>query len=320
MNNKIAIVIPDHNDPFLIQTIKSAVANAKYPENLYFSVFSTNNDFDQEELKSILNVNIVQASSDAPLGTGISRLVAAYSRVHDCEYHLQIDTHTIFAKNWDDLLLNYYKSISSEYGDDIVISAATQLWSVNDGVITIPLGEDRIVDPYNFELGNIANGQRMKLFVHRFPNGGGKRVQSSSDSDWVWGEKDYVEQHTLIGHFIFAKDRFFTEFIHDPLLGWYGDQEGLAVRSWTRGYRFFAIKTVPVFTQRKTESDIANHPRDHRHELNKIKKESGRTSHRYATILNGELLGYWGAKDMESLKAWEQANGVSFIGYLNGND
>lgn len=320
MNNKIAIMIPDHNDPFLIQTIKSAIYNAKNPELLYFSVFSTNNKIDEKELNDIpnLNINIIKAESKAPIGVGISRLVAASSRVHKCDYHLQVDAHTIFSKNWDEILLNYYEVISKKHGDDIVISASTEEWFISDdNLITLYFPHDTVVDPYNFEMPDIKNGGRIKLFATTFPNTKNKRVQASSDGHYHWKDKDYIEQYALIGHFIFTKDKFFTEFIQDPLMIWYGDQEIMALRAWTRGWRFFAISKVPVFTQRKTEEDIKKHPRDHRHESHKIGKERVRTNERYMKILNGDILGYWGAKDMDSLRLWEEKNEVKFIGYLS---
>lgn len=316
IKDSILITLPDHSDPYLLQTIKSAINNSNQPNLLYFSVFSTNSLFNKKDFENIKNINVIFCDSQAPLGVGISRSIACYSRDYNCEYMLQVDAHALFKKGWDDDLRSKYAKLNNLYGENVLISSDPPVWWVDkNNKINIQPKDIQDFDPNNIEF-NFADSGPVGLKALTYPDGS-LNIKSTAiwPVDWKY---DHIEAYCLHGGLIFAKKIFFDEFVYDPLLFWNGEQEVLALRAWTRGYRFFAFKNIPIASQRKQDQDIKMHEHDWRKHFDKIGKEAMKSKKRYHEILKGDIIGYWGATDIDSLKAWHKLNGT--IEILNGND
>ena len=96
----IFISIASYRDPELIRTIKSAIDNAANPEKLVFSIVVQDLPTDIPDLSWIKNLRLITMHPREARGAGYARSIAM-SQYSGEDYYLQIDSHTIFEKNWD---------------------------------------------------------------------------------------------------------------------------------------------------------------------------------------------------------------------------
>ena len=108
MSMKIFISIPSYQDPLLLETLCSAYQNAANKDNISFGVCEqANHGIDVESLK--FQDRVEYELLDPVMAKGPCWARARIQKfLNDEDYFLQIDSHTIFAKNWDAILLNYY--------------------------------------------------------------------------------------------------------------------------------------------------------------------------------------------------------------------
>jgi len=108
-NNKIFVSIAALEDPSLTDTIRNCLNKAKKPQNIVFGISL------QYEVSPYLDNFINQCriiKHDLPdfennSGIGIIEIRNAIKKLHkDEDYFLQIDAHTDFAENWDDILIH----------------------------------------------------------------------------------------------------------------------------------------------------------------------------------------------------------------------
>lgn len=101
MNEKIFINIASFRDPTLPITIKSALVNAKNPENLVFGIGAQYYESEMPAIDAdISQIKIINYNPDTRPGLvkiryEISKLLT------DEKYFLMIDSHVIFKKHWD---------------------------------------------------------------------------------------------------------------------------------------------------------------------------------------------------------------------------
>jgi hypothetical protein len=66
-----------------------------------------------------------------------------------------------------------------------------------------------------------------------------------------WGDQKAIEHYGIAGHFIFTVGDFADEILPDPLIMFAGEEETIALRAWTRGYRIYAIKNPIAWHKNK---------------------------------------------------------------------
>ena len=99
--SKIFVNISSYKDSQLIPTIKDCIEKAKFPENIYFGV-SEQDDEHNLELDKISNLKFIFTHFKNGKGQGWHRN-QLYKYLYDGqEYCLMIDSHSRFAKNWDE--------------------------------------------------------------------------------------------------------------------------------------------------------------------------------------------------------------------------
>lgn len=108
-NNKIFVSIASLEDPSLINTINNCLNKAKNPENIIFGIslqYDNEPDLSFIENKSrVIRYSLPDYANN--IGTGIIEIRNAIKKLHkDEEYFLQLDAHTDFAENWDDILIH----------------------------------------------------------------------------------------------------------------------------------------------------------------------------------------------------------------------
>ena len=104
----IFISIPSYQDPLLLETICSAYENAEHKDQLRFGVCEqaeTGIDLESIKFKHLINYELVHPLMAKGPCWARARI---QNFINNEQYYLQIDSHTIFAKNWDRILVNYH--------------------------------------------------------------------------------------------------------------------------------------------------------------------------------------------------------------------
>lgn len=310
--DRIFISVPAFNEPDLVKTIHNAMAQAKDAGRLNFGILYHDTENDFFDLSQFENVKFVRTDHDKMLGVGLSRLLTN-SLYNNEEYYFQIDAHTIFDTWWDEKLINYYNEIKkSENIDKIIISQYVPQWHrKNENIILDKIYYDYTALPVYSDTDEYSDIPLM----------------STEGVDWSTN-KSYYEHYGLSAHFLFTSGKFCQEILPDPQILFYGEEPTLAVRAWTRGYRMFAIRHAGIWHKRKvtadgedTEDNIIDNLKEndrvhftskdeYLNEIFMAHLHNGLQKTR--DILTGEILGYWGAASIQSLKEYEEKAGIDF--------
>ena len=111
---KIFIQIASYRDPELVKTIKSAIENAKKPQNLVFGIarqFHPDDKFDDlSEYNGDKRFRILDIPYNESKGACWARHLIQ-QLYKDEKYTLQIDSHMRFAQNWDEEMIKMIKQL-----------------------------------------------------------------------------------------------------------------------------------------------------------------------------------------------------------------
>jgi hypothetical protein len=319
----IFISIASCKELFLVQTIKSAIANASSPHNIYFGICNMvidEEDFLNDPIFKSKNIQIIETKHSGPLGTGIGRMLASLMADRDHEYFLQIDAHTLFVKGWDDILKKQYKELL-EFCEKPIISSSPKEWDhTENGELFILKDPTNLIPLENFDVNktnptlvfnNNNNAQSEGMRVTNLTYKVAAFVEGTSAN---WKEDENFKEHGLIfAAFVFFNFSFLNELISDPFDPWSGDQTNISFRAGTRGYRMFTVKKATLFTKSKFNKDRELlYSYDWRWAQNSEVREylGMKAKKQLKDILSGEYLGFWGAPDKKSIKKYE-----SFFGF-----
>jgi hypothetical protein len=340
MKNSIFIPIAACNERFIEQTVRSALTNAKHPENIFFGIF--NNITDPK--KSLLSNDYItknrqifytEIMSVCALGIGYGRLNASLLQFREFDYMFQIDAHTLFPKNWDESLIDVFNLIKTENNIDenkIVLSASSPIKWFNFKedpykIMASSYNNFSEIDPYNLEENFLNDMQDGAVKVKMFYDGkqGDALLKGNVGFPMVYGERrikeelEYEETNGVHASYMFSKANLNREVLHDPEDFFDGDQTNYSVRLLSRGYKIFSSK-YPVIAcldkgvstdeeynwRYSKEGDETNGP------IYLNYKNDGNREF-FNDIISGKYFGYWGAPDQESLNIAKEK--IEYIGF-----
>ena len=284
----IFVAIPALNERFTQVTIQDAYEKAKYPSKVFFGIFNQKtNESKFEDFSEYPNVRCANVSYEEPLGVGLARLACATLH-NDEKYFLQIDAHTIFAKDWDSILVENIKELK-KYCDKPLISQSIS-WH----------GEEAYFDPEKKYINNFMGEKAYPLSARE--DGLSTHVdESREDEEKIFGK--YLEHYLCYaGGGLFGDSKFLYEISYDPFILFCPEQELTALRASTRGYRFFSSdKTVISTLGKHPENGFTKekYPDDRLFTFNGVlegKKIYGNFGYDY---LYGKKFGFWGAENKE---------------------
>jgi hypothetical protein len=322
-NETIYIPIAACKEYFIKETVKSAIANARNPKRVYYGIYNNITSKDKSLIEDEFftnndNIFYTEVFSKYPLGIGYGRMNASLLTTAKHDYVFQIDSHTIFTKNWDTILIKTFKKIAEkEKTEKIVLTAmAGADWSYNP--------ENRKELKYlNLEINDLSydsfeknsfstyiNNSRPGIVFENVETAEGeiiKRPLTSSIKDW--NNNEYEESDCVYGAFMFSKYSLVREVMHDPRDPIHGDQINYAIRLFSRDYKIFAVKQplILLLGKRDKNGKIVDPEYDWTNEINSYGNSYGsninnESFNNYKNIINGSYLGYWGAPDKDSLE------------------
>lgn len=213
----IFITIPAYEDPLLIETIEGALNNARYPENLHFAISLI---YDKLPLPSLdkYTTNFKFIKYEKESRPALNMIRHELFNLYDGEdYLLMIDSHTLFAPNWDSDLVSDHLQLKNIYGKKTIISKQVPALV---GPISV-LNEKTL---WEIDLSND------KGFLHQI---------WAVPKEYQQKPGYYLVNHAS-GHFLFAPGNFVTEVGIVPVQGHYAQEEMLSYTSFMNGWSIFA--------------------------------------------------------------------------------
>ena len=143
----IFVSIASFRDKELIKTVNSCLSKAKYPENIKIGICW---QYDEEEDITALD-NIEQVESykvhwkDVEGSVCWARSIIQKKLFKDEEYYFQIDSHTLFEKNWDTRLISMYKgALEATQNPKTIMTAYLPGFKHLDSGERVPVRHDKI--------------------------------------------------------------------------------------------------------------------------------------------------------------------------------
>lgn len=290
----IFISIVAYRDPELENTIRSAIDNARYPNELKFGI--VNQDVENIDMSGFKNMSMTFMHPKHAKGVGFARS-KAMSLYTDENYYLQVDSHTIFVEDWDIKTIQQYE--------------LAQQISRNKNIIL-----SSYPPPYTLE----RDGTR---FIHTVSTDE-LPVEPTKQVPWLrtdnqWGAKRLpMDQHelpelstTILAGFVFATGNIVNEIPYDPEISFFGEEICFAMRAWTRGWDIYS-PSIPLayhFYRRNGHKKIWS---DEVKRVNNWEQIQEISKKKQENVLRGIEKGIYGAGDIRSIKDYELLTNFDF--------
>jgi hypothetical protein len=223
---RIFVSIASYRDPELQWTIKSAIANANNPDNLYFGVVHQGVDSELFDIQEIKNISINKMHPKEARGAGYAR-AKAMELYSGQEYFLQVDSHTRFAPGWDSISIDQLNRAKNISGHSRVLLS----------YFPAPFEPER-----NGGMYLITNNPKVKPYPTRQKISLNKRKQWTAERfEFDSKVKENPElSETVLGGFMFSDASIIEEVPYDPEISFFGEEICFAMRSWTRGWDIYS--------------------------------------------------------------------------------
>ena len=291
----IFISVASYRDPELERTIRSALDNAASPQDLYFGVMLQEFERFAPDLSWVPNLTLQTIHPKMARGAGYARaqIVPMYSGQ---DYFLQIDSHTIFEKNWDQLCIDQYKK--------------AQEVSKNNKIILSYFPPPFYVES-NKQISIVKNSKTQLPYATKQKPMLTKRGEWTAERVKLSNKNLPEESTTILAGFVFASGELIKEVPYDPEISFFGEELCFALRAWTRGWDIYSpcVTIVYHFYTREGYSKVWK-DRNLREiswkELETLSKEKQKR------VLCGIEGGIWGAGAVRTIAEYEKLTGLDF--------
>lgn len=293
----IFISIASYRDPELTRTIKSAIDNAAHPEDLFFGVVLQEMEKFEPDLSWVPNLSLKKIHPKFARGAGFAR-AEAMKLYKGEDYYLQIDSHTLFEKNWDVLCIKELeKAQEISKNNKIILSYFPPPFYVdNKGIVTIVKGSKTQLPYPTKQIPKLTKRSEWTA----------ERVEFSDRS-----RKNPELSTTLLAGFVFTIGDIVNEVPYDPYISFFGEEICFATRAWTRGWDIYSpsITLVYHFYTREgykkiwKDRNIRNMSWKEIEDISKIKQKR---------VLCGIEEGVFGLGNYRDIALYEEMTGLNF--------
>ena len=301
MSKKIFISVASYQDPLLLETLCSAYENAENKDALVFGVCEQADcgiDIQSINFKNQIKYELldpVMAKGPCWARARVQQLMT------DEEYFLQIDSHTIFTKSWDKILLSYHSWLEKCLENNFVITGYPRGFKPNKELTSFDLNT-----AYKETLGITFREKRM------FEDGY-YSMQKSFPANTELPAKGLL----IAGGFIFAKRAFVTLIPYDPKFYFHGEELSVALRLYTNMWDVVHIPRIPLF---HLYTDVENmirklhwDPEDEKNRAIKWNELDKLSKSRLGLLINQKLEPPFGLGSLRSIKDFGSLSGVDLI-------
>ena len=294
---KIFIQIASYRDPELIPTIKSALENARKPENLVFGIcrqFHPDDKFDNlDEYRENNNFRIIDVPYLESGGACWARnqIQQKYKKE---KYTLQIDSHMRFEKDWDVEMIGMIKQLQKKgHKKPLLTGYVSSFNPENDPA-------ERIKDPWRMVFDRFIPEGAVFFLPETIPN-----WQSMSEP---------VTARFYSAHYCFTLGKFCEEVQHDPDYYFHGEEISIAARAYTWGYDLFHPHKVLIWHEytRKGRTKQWDDDKQWVEKNNKCHKKNRQLFNMDGESSEGVDFGKYGFGKVRTLKEYEKYSGLLF--------
>jgi hypothetical protein len=292
----IFVSVASYRDLETPKTLKNAIANAKYPKDLNFAVLTQDLPKKQPDLSFVPKINHIKMVFKDAKGAGHARKILM-EQYNNEDFFLQIDSHTRFAKNWDEKMID--------------ILTKTQKIAKTKKVIL-----SQFPAPYKL----LTNGKEI------FPDDDKLRWAEPSWSKVVWTGKVWaaqrqkfktmskpVKSHTVLAGYIFSTGNLIEEVPYDERISFMGEELCFSVRAFTRGWKIYAPNEMLLWHQygRRGQPKVWNQRDNIGKEIdwNKIEEISQNVQ---KNVLTGTEEGIYGVESNSLFEQYQKMVGINF--------
>jgi hypothetical protein len=293
----IFISIASYRDPELVRTVMSAIDNAANPNELYFSIVLQEFERFEPDLSWIPRLSLVKMHPREAQGAGFARAKAMES-YDGQKYFLQIDSHTMFEKNWDLLCINQLKK--------------AQEIAKNEKVILSYFPPPFYIEQ-NGEINLVTNSKTQLPYPTK------QVPKLTKRNEWTADRVEFADKSrslpelstTVLAGFIFTIGEIVKEVPYDPEISFFGEELCFAVRAWTRGWDIYSpcIKILYHFYTREGYSKIWKDRNIRKFSWKEIEEISKNKQRR---VLCGIEDSIFGLGSYRHIKAYEKMTGIDF--------
>lgn len=225
-NKQIFVQIASYRDPQLLSTLNDCLLKAKYPENLIFSIawqHSIEDEWDNlYQYKDDPRFKILDVDYRDSKGACWARYNTQKYWTNET-YSLQIDSHTRFIQNWDEVLIEMWESLNDI---DAIITGYPPHFT--------PGAPE--TDWYNVpQICNVYG------FNHNYP-----LSRPMNMPNWQTKNLPVRGVHISAG-FIFGPGEINVTVPYDPEFYFSGEETAMAIRYYTNGYNIYNSHKVIVY-------------------------------------------------------------------------
>lgn len=221
----IFVTIPAYNDVSLIKTLEGALENAMYPDNVYFCIGMQYHEEYMPDISAYVNnpkFKFLFYDVDKRPGVYWIRREMA-DQYSGQDYFLMIDSHMVFNKNWDVLLINDYDGLVAKHGYKTIISRPT-MEKVGS---TMDNGH---VNDYPHWSANLNNDTYSV-----------ERTILPWVSNVPWSGEKFIKHNLSCSHFFFTNKNWLSEVGFFQDVRSYSEEMTICVKTFLSGWDYYFV-------------------------------------------------------------------------------
>lgn len=302
MKESIFVSIASYRDKELIKTVNSCLAKAKYPERVSIGICW---QYDEEEDITVFDKNTQIKSykvywKDVEGSVCWARSIIQKELFNDEDYYFQIDSHTLFTQDWDEILISMYKELPTEKA---VISVGPPYYydMSAEGALPPEDWDTNIEEVEGIKYETVVKKQKLDSLTNGFFMYGFLPAEDIS--------KPIPARH-ISAALLFTAREWVKDVPYDADLYFHGEEGSLALRSYTHGYdlynpnKFIVWHLKYLFPVRKRHWNTFDEAT--------ILKLQAKSNEKYQKIIRGEVTDIYGIGTERTLEDWERYSGVSY--------
>lgn len=231
----IFIAIASYCDPVLSMTLASAYERAKFPDQLRFGIVDQSPKHASYPVPAHIPANhvsyvFIEASQSRGCCWARSLVMSLY---RDEDYYFQVDSHTLFAQDWDDILVRKLTACL-QYSSKAVVSSYPPGFHFADG-LPIP---------------DITGYATTEMLAATVVSPGA--VFQQKHPCFTFQRKTIVNVGAVQGYHIsagclFAQGQFVQSVPYDPFLYFGEEEQSISLRLYTKGWDIYHVTGIPIY-------------------------------------------------------------------------
>lgn len=222
--DNIYVSIASYRDLELTDTVYSLLKQSKDPNKIFLYIFCQ--DEHHPKLEHIFNFfnfkNFIyhKVHFSEAKGVGYARHITQSKLTTDFKYYLQIDSHTRFIKNWDEVLINDYENSCKFWNSDIIFSSYPLPYVYDEN------GNEKFTDGNNANIAKLIKVENKHTYKIDYQ---ARKIERHGE----WHKQ-------FCAGFAFGLSKYFIDIPYDKLLYFEGEEHLMSIRFFCNNIKIIA--------------------------------------------------------------------------------